>query len=73
MTQTENNLIEVSGEVVEALPNTLFRVKLDTGQTVLAHLAGRMRVHFIRVLEGDRVVVALSPYDLTRGRIIRRL
>jgi len=73
MKQTENNLIEVSGEVVEALPNTLFRVKLDTGQTVLAHLAGRMRVHFIRVLEGDRVVVALSPYDLTRGRIIRRL
>jgi len=61
--------ITVEGRVAEALPNAMFRVELDNGHTVLAHLAGKMRKHFIRVLPGDRVVVELSPYDLTRGRI----
>ncbi|MFO7272492.1 translation initiation factor IF-1 [Sphaerobacter thermophilus] len=62
----------VEGRVAEALPNAMFRVELDNGHTVLAHLAGKMRKHFIRVLPGDRVVVELSPYDLTRGRITYR-
>lgn len=61
------------GVVEEALPSTLFRVRLDNGQLILAHLAGRMRLHFIRVLPGDRVRVELSPYDETKGRIVHRL
>ncbi|NPB06058.1 MAG: translation initiation factor IF-1 [Aquificae bacterium] len=65
--------IVLEGEVVEALPNGMFRVKLDTGQEILAHIAGKLRVNFIRVLPGDRVRVELSPYDLTRGRIVYRL
>ncbi|WP_461831874.1 translation initiation factor IF-1 [Aquifex sp.] len=65
--------IVLEGEVVEALPNGMFKVKLDTGQEVLAHIAGKLRVNFIRILPGDRVKVELSPYDLTRGRIIYRL
>ncbi|NPA33232.1 MAG: translation initiation factor IF-1 [Aquificae bacterium] len=65
--------IVLEGEVVEALPNGMFRVKLDTGQEVLAHIAGKLRVNFIRILPGDRVRVELSPYDLTRGRIVYRL
>ncbi|HIP42809.1 MAG TPA: translation initiation factor IF-1 [Aquifex aeolicus] len=65
--------IVLEGEVVEALPNGMFRVKLDTGQEVLAHIAGKLRVNFIRILPGDRVKVELSPYDLTRGRIVYRL
>lgn len=64
--------IEVEGTVVEALPNTMFRVALTNGHEVLAHLSGRMRRHYIRVLLEDRVVVELSPYDLTRGRIVYR-
>jgi len=60
------------GIVEEALPSTLFRVRLDEGQEVLAHLSGKMRVHFIRVLPGDRVRVELSPYDGTKGRIVQR-
>ncbi len=64
--------IEVEGTVVEALPNTMFRVALDNGHEVLAHLSGRMRRHYIRVLLEDRVVVELSPYDLSRGRIVYR-
>jgi translation initiation factor IF-1 len=64
--------IVLEGTVEEALPNAMFRVKLDTGHTVLAHVSGKMRVHFIRILPGDRVKVELSPYDLTRGRIIYR-
>ena len=68
----QKDVIEIEGEVVEALPNLMFRVKLQTGQTVLAHMSGRMRMHFIRILEGDRVLLQLSPYDLTRGRIVRR-
>ncbi len=65
--------IVVEGIVEEALPNAMFRVKLDTGHEVLAHVSGKMRMHFIRILPGDRVKVELSPYDLTRGRIIFRM
>ena len=65
--------IEVEGEVVEALPSTMFRVKLECGHSVLATISGKMRKHYIRILPGDRVKVELSPYDLTRGRITFRL
>ena len=65
--------IEVEGEVVEALPSTMFRVELDSGQSVLAKISGKMRKHYIRLLPGDRVKVELSPYDLSRGRITFRL
>lgn len=63
---------EVQGKVVEALANTQFRVELDGGQMVLAHVAGKMRKHFIRIVPGDRVVVEVSPYDPKRGRIVYR-
>ena len=65
--------IEVEGKVVEPLPNAMFRVELDNGHKVLAHVSGKLRMHFIRILPGDRVTVELSPYDLTRGRITYRL
>ena len=65
--------IEVEGEVVEALPSTMFRVELEGGQQVLAKISGKMRRHYIRLLPGDRVKVELSPYDLTRGRITYRM
>lgn len=64
--------LEVPGVVTEALANTRFRVKLETGHTIIAHVAGRMRKHFIRIVPGDKVNVELSPYDLTKGRIIYR-
>ena len=64
--------IELEGTVVEPLPNAMFRVELDNGHKVLAHISGKMRMHYIRILPGDRVVVELSPYDLTRGRITYR-
>ncbi len=64
--------IEVEGEVVEALPNAMFRVKLNNGHVVLAHISGKMRMHYIRILPGDKVTVELSPYDLSRGRITYR-
>ncbi len=64
--------IQVEGTVVEALPNTTFRVELDNGHEVLAHISGKMRQHYIRILPADKVVVELSPYDLTRGRITYR-
>jgi translation initiation factor IF-1 len=64
--------IEVEGTVVEPLPNAMFRVELDNGHKVLAHISGKMRMHYIRILPGDRVIVELSPYDLSRGRIIYR-
>ena len=70
--QSKEEKIEVEGTIVEALPNTMFRVQLDNGHEVLAYLSGRMRKYYIRVLLGDRVVVELSPYDLTRGRITYR-
>lgn len=64
--------IQVEGDVTEALANTQFRVKLDNGHEVLAHVAGKMRKHFIRIVPGDRVIVEVSPYDLHRGRIVYR-
>jgi len=64
--------IEVEGTVVEPLPNAMFRVELPNGHQVLAHTSGKMRLHFIRILRGDRVLVELSPYDLSRGRITYR-
>lgn len=64
--------IEVEGVVVEPLPNAMFRVKLDNGHVVLAHISGKMRMHYIRILPGDKVTVELSPYDLKRGRITYR-
>lgn len=64
--------IEMEGEVIETLPNTNFKVKLDNGHVVNAHISGRMRKHYIRILLGDRVTVQLTPYDLTKGRIIFR-
>ncbi|MFH1353776.1 MAG: translation initiation factor IF-1 [bacterium] len=70
---SNKDTVEVEGEVTENFPNAQFRVQLDSGQVIMAHLSGRMRVHRIRILPGDRVRVALSPYDLTRGRIILRL
>lgn len=67
-----DDTIEVEGKVVEPLPNAMFRVELDNGHKVLAHISGKMRMHYIRILPGDRVVVELSPYDLNRGRITYR-
>jgi translation initiation factor IF-1 len=64
--------IEVEGTVLESLPNAMFRVELDNGHKVLAHISGKIRMHFIRILPGDRVKLELSPYDLSRGRIIFR-
>ncbi len=64
--------IEVEGKVVEPLPNAMFRVELDNGHKILAHISGKMRMHYIRILPGDRVTVELSPYDLSRGRITYR-
>ena len=63
---------EIDGVVTEVLPNTVFRVKLSNGHTVTAHISGRMRKHYIRILAGDKVTVEMTPYDLTRGRIIYR-
>jgi translation initiation factor IF-1 len=65
--------IEIEGKVLEALPNAMFKVELTTGHEILAHISGKLRLHFIRILPGDRVTVELSPYDLTRGRITYRL
>ena len=70
---TGKDLIELEGEVTEALPNALFRVKLETGQMILAHVSGKIRKHFIRILPVDKVKVELSPYDLSRGRITFRM
>jgi translation initiation factor IF-1 len=64
--------IEVEGRVMEPLPNAMFRVELENGHKVLAHISGKMRMHFIKILPGDKVTVELSPYDLTRGRITYR-
>ncbi|HHT28204.1 MAG TPA: translation initiation factor IF-1 [Firmicutes bacterium] len=66
------DVIEVEGTVLEALPNAMFRVKLENNHEVLAHISGKMRMNFIRILPGDRVTIELSPYDLTRGRITYR-
>jgi len=68
----KEDAIEVEGVVIEPLPNAMFRVELDNGHRVLAHISGKMRMHYIRILPGDKVIVELSPYDLSRGRIIFR-
>ncbi len=65
--------IEVQGKVIEALPNAMFRVEVEGGHVILAHLSGKLRIHYIKIVPGDRVMVELSPYDLTRGRITYRL
>jgi translation initiation factor IF-1 len=65
--------IEVEGKVIVVLPNTMFRVELATGHQVLAHISGKMRKHYIKILPGDRVLIELSPYDLSRGRVTYRL
>ena len=64
--------IEVEGKVTETLPNAMFKVELENGATILAHVSGKIRMHYIRILPGDRVTVELSPYDLTKGRITYR-
>jgi len=68
----KEEVISVEGTVVETLPNAMFRVELDNGHRILAHISGKMRMHFIKILPGDKVSVELSPYDLTRGRITYR-
>ena len=65
-------MIEAEGTILEALPNAMFRVELDNGHRVLAHISGKMRMHYIKILPGDKVRVEISPYDLSRGRIIFR-
>jgi translation initiation factor IF-1 len=69
----KSEAIELEGKVLESLPNAMFRVELSNGHSVLAHISGKLRLNFIRILPGDRVMVELSPYDLTRGRITYRL
>jgi len=69
---SKQDVIEAEGTVIEPLPNAMFRVELQNGHKVLAHVSGKIRMNFIRILAGDRVTVELSPYDLTRGRIIYR-
>jgi translation initiation factor IF-1 len=68
----KEDVIEVEGTVVETLPNAMFRVDLENGHRVLAHISGKMRMHFIKILPGDKVTIQLSPYDLSRGRIVYR-
>jgi len=69
----DKELIKLEGVVIETLPSTTFKVKLDNGHEVLAHISGRMRVNYIRLLPGDRVILEMSPYDLTKGRITKRI
>lgn len=69
---SKDDVIEVEGTVIEPLPNAMFRVQLANGHRVLAHVSGKIRMNFIRILPGDRVTIELSPYDLTRGRIVYR-
>ncbi|MGH7806059.1 MAG: translation initiation factor IF-1 [Candidatus Binatia bacterium] len=68
----KGDMIEVNGKVLESLPNAMFRVELENGHKVLAHISGKMRMHYIKILPGDSVTVELSPYDLSRGRITYR-
>ncbi len=69
----DKDIIEFEGEVTEALPNALFKIILDSGQEIMGHLSGKMRMHYIKLVEGDRVLVEMTPYDLTKGRIKRRI
>jgi len=66
-------IVQLEGEVVELLPSTMFRVKLENGHIILAHISGKMRIHFIKLMPGDKVEIEMSPYDLTKGRITKRL
>ena len=68
----KDDVIQFDGEVLEALPNTMFRVKLESGHTVLCHISGKMRMNYIRILPGDKVTVEMTPYDLNKGRIVFR-
>ncbi|MEW5888123.1 MAG: translation initiation factor IF-1 [Pseudomonadota bacterium] len=68
----KEDVIEMQGEVTETLPNATFRVRLENGHVVLGHISGKMRMHYIRILPGDKVTVQLTPYDLTKGRIVFR-
>lgn len=68
----KEGVIQLKGKVLETLPNAMFRVELENGHVILAHISGRMRMHYIKILPGDKVTVELSPYDLTRGRIVYR-
>ncbi|MGI6029954.1 MAG: translation initiation factor IF-1 [Eubacteriales bacterium] len=68
----KEDMIELEGRVLECLPNTTFRVELDNGHQIMAHISGKLRMHFIRILPNDRVTVEMSPYDLTKGRITWR-
>lgn len=72
MADAKSDILEVEGEVLELLPNTKFRVKLPNGHIILAHISGKMRMNFIKILPGDKVLVEISKYDLTKGRIIYR-
>jgi len=69
---TKEDQIEMEGTVIETLPNTMFRVELDNGHNIIAHISGKMRKHYIRILTGDRVIVEMTPYDLSKGRITFR-
>ena len=69
---SKQDLIEMEGTVTESLPNAMFRVEIEGGHVILGHVSGKMRMHYIRILPGDRVAVELSPYDLNRGRIVYR-
>jgi translation initiation factor IF-1 len=69
---SKEDVIEVEGKVLEAMPNAMFRVELENGHKILAHISGKLRMHYIRILPGDKVTVEMSPYDLTRGRITWR-
>ena len=69
---SKEDVIEVSGKIIEALPNATFQVELENGHTILAHVSGKLRMNFIRILPGDKVTVEMSPYDLTKGRITWR-
>ena len=69
---SKSDVIEVEGKVVEKLPNAMFKVELENGHQVLAHISGKLRMNFIRILPGDKVTIEMSPYDLTKGRIIWR-
>jgi translation initiation factor IF-1 len=73
MKKNKEDVIRIEGVVTETLPNAMFRVKLENDHEVLAHISGKMRMYYIRLVVGDRVVVELTPYDLTRGRIVSRL
>ena len=70
---SKEDQIELDGEVIDTLPNTTFRVRLENGHEIIAHISGRMRKHYIRILTGDRVKVEMTPYDLTKGRITYRM